>query len=201
MLRAAHRLVVAIALGAVIAPGVARADGDQDDVKVHVTGDPHLVVERQIEGTELWESLCTGACDAAVPRDGMYRVSGRAVRPSLPIALLPAGDHSLELRVSPGYRAAWVGGVLLSTLGPVVVTGGAVAVSQGTHQNEFTAPCPLDVSCTQEPQSNALVIGGVLAIAVGVVMFGAGVAALVLGDHTRVRQIVSVSPNGLRVTF
>lgn len=194
-----------LALGAAILvlPASARAgDAAQgDDVKVHVTGDTGLVLERSIEGTNLWESLCTESCDVEVPRWGMYRVNGRALRPSLPIALLPSRDHVVRLAVRPGYRAGWVGSVLLMTIGPLALVGGAVATSAGSSQNFVSTPCAFDSTCTSEPKSNALVIGGVLSLVVGALLTATGAVTMVVSDHSDVHQRVALSPTGLSVTF
>ena len=178
-------------------PAIARAD--DDSVKVHVTGDPALVVERRIEGTELWESVCTGACDAQLPRSGMYRLTGRGLRPSLPIALI-AVDDKVRLSASPGYSVAYSGGIVLTVVGPLVMLGGAVAAGVGgNQQGQFN--CDFGGSCVTAPQSHALVIGGVISVVTGGVMMAAGIVAILLADHTHVHQIAKLTGRGLTVTF
>jgi hypothetical protein len=185
---------------------VAAHAGDEpsaDEVKVHVAGDARLVLERRIGGTQLWESLCVGSCDTAVPRHGMYRIGGSEVRPSLPIALLPSHDRRVQLDVSSAYRAAWIGGVLMVSLGPLAMVGGALAVASGASQPTFTQPCPPQFTCNsnQEIHSNALVLGGVMTIILGAVLAGAGITTLAITQHSHVRQVVALSPTGVLVTF
>lgn len=181
------------------APALARGD-DSDQVKVHLTGDPGLVLERKIEGTELWESLCVGTCDMQVPLDGAYRVSGRGVRPSLPIALVPA-KKVLHLDTSPAYTAAFAGGVTLVIVGSLAMFGGVIAATVGATQQQVPTDCPPDVSCTPQQVNHASLIGGVLAVLTGALAIAGGSVALALGDHTRTRDTVALSPGGLTLKF
>jgi hypothetical protein len=193
----------AAALGAALLFTPLLAHAGDDHVKVRVTGANRgsaLVLERQIEGTDLWESVCTGACDQRLPRDGMYRVRGRGIRPSLPVALLPARDQTVRLEVTPGYSAGWVGGIVLTVLGPLVMTGGTIATGAGAGQSSV-APCPFGVTCFAEPQSRALLIGGVISLLVGGVMTAAGIVTTLVTDHSRVRQVGALSARGLTLTF
>jgi len=197
------RHLAALATGILLASAPARAqDVDEDALKVHVTGDTGLVLERRIEGTNLWESLCTESCDVLVPHGGMYRVGGHAVRPSLPIALLPSRDKRVELEVHPGYRTGWVGGVILAVVGPLVMTGGGLMALVGASQSQVAdVPCSFEGSCIAEPHFDAALIGGLLTLLVGAVVTGAGIAAMAVTDHSDVRQHVALSPRGVAVTF
>ncbi len=179
-----------------LAPALARADDDR--VKVHMTGDSGLVLERRIEDTELWESLCVGTCDAKVPLAGSYRLNGRGMRPSLPISLLPA-PNVLRLEARPAYSAAMAGGITLIIVGPLAMIGGLVAAVAG--QTQSVGPCDFGGNCVQEPASHASLIGGVLSIVTGALLTAAGGVALGFADHTSTRQQLSVSGRGLLVRF
>ncbi len=197
-------LSASLTLSALATPSVAHAA--DDDVNVKVTGDTQQVVlERAIVGTDLWESVCTGACDTNVPRDGKYRVSGHGVRESLPIALLPAVDNSVHLEVRSAYTTGWIGGLMLTIIGPIMTLSGIVAIATFTPPGNFSCP-PNACNSTDLPiQSNAPNIGGALLIGVGLVLTGMGIGALVLSEHTNVRQVgpfaFSASGRGVRVTF
>jgi hypothetical protein len=185
-------------IAAMLASSSAWAD-ESDRVKVHLTGDPGLDLERKIEGTQLWESICVGTCDMQVPLDGQYRVSGRGVRPSLPIALIPA-KNVLRLDTTPAYSAAFAGGITLVIVGSLAIFGGAIAATVGA--NPQSPPCSFDgSSCTAEPVGHGELIGGVLSVLTGALVVAVGAIVIAIGDHTRTRDAVALSGDGLTVRF
>jgi hypothetical protein len=182
--------------------GIARADLP-DEIKVHVDGDPNLVVERRIEDTDLWESVCTGTCDRKLPLGGRYRVLGRGIRESLWIALVPPEKDALKLDVKAAYSTAWAGGIALVALGATTMFAGTVGFIVGASQSHqsFDFPCSFESPCPSQ-QNNSVAIAGGMAFIVGALMVGGGIGAIILGSQTRVRQIyTSFSPRGLSVTF
>lgn len=183
------------------ASSLARADLP-DEIKVHVDGDPELVVERRIDGTELWESVCTGACDRKLPLGGRYRLLGRGIRESLWIALVPPEKDALKLDVKAAYSTAWGGGIALVALGAAVMFAGTIGFVVGASQHDPIVPCSFDSSCTDQHQNNSVAIAGGMSFIVGALMVGGGIGAIVLGSQTRVRQVTAtISPRGLSVTF
>ncbi len=211
------RFFLAATLGVVIivAPLGARADDEADAVHVEVakTADEGLtlVLERLIDGTDLWESVCVGTCDSKLSRDGEYRMNGHGLRPSLPFALAPERQSErVHLDAKVSYKAGWVGGILLTVLGPVVALGGGIAIAtsnqsqiipieQPCNQNGCPPPPP---SGTQAPTSN-VPIAAAFSIGVGVAMTIAGIIAIITTDHTTVRQrgTMTFSPRSMTVTF
>jgi hypothetical protein len=181
--------------------GVARADLP-DEIKVHVDGDPNLVVERRIEDTDLWESVCTGTCDRKLPLAGRYRLLGRGIRESLWIALVPPEKDALKLDVKAAYSTAWGGGIALVALGATAMFAGTVGFVVGASQHQFEVPCSFDVSCNQ-PENHSVAIAGGMTFLVGALMVGGGIGAIILGSQTRVRQVISTTftPRGLSITF
>jgi hypothetical protein len=187
--------IIAIAF----ATSVARADVP-DEIKVHVDGDPDLVIERRIEDTDLWESVCTGACDRKIPLGGRYRLIGHGIRESLWIALVPPAKDSLKLDVKAAYASAWGGGIALVVLGAATMFAGTIGFAVGTSQQPEIAPC--GGTCPPPPQNNSVAIAGGMSFIVGALMVAGGIGAIVLGSQTRIRQIIAtVSPRGLAVTF
>ena len=181
---------------------VARADLP-DEIKVHVEGDPNLVVERRIEDTDLWESVCTGACDRKLPLTGRYRLLGRGIRESLWIALVPPEKDALKLDVKAGYSTAWAGGIALVAIGATTMFAGTIGYVVGASQNQVV-PFPCTQSSCPEPHENhSVAIAGGMAFIVGALMAGGGIGAIILGSQTRVRQVYTAtfSPRGLTVTF
>jgi hypothetical protein len=192
-----------------MAPFGARADDDADTIHVDVSKTTDdgltLVLERLIDGTELWESVCVGTCDAKVAREGEYRVNGHGLRPSRPFALAPLhqSEH-VRLDASVAYKAGWVGGILLTVLGPIVALGGGVAIASNQSQTVET-PCqqnPCVPPMATAPTSNVQ-IAGAFAMGTGIAMTIAGIVAIVTTDHTSVRQrgAFTVSPRSLTITF
>jgi hypothetical protein len=203
-------LALAATLGVFVlmVPLGARADDDTDAVHVDVSkttdNSVTLVLERLIDGTELWESVCVGTCDSKVAREGEYRVNGHGLRPSRPFALAPAHQSDrVRLDASVAYKAGWVGGILLTVLGPVVALGGGIAIASNQSQT-----VPIEMPCSQcvpptatTPTSNAP-IAGAFAIGTGIAMTIAGIVAIVATNHTSVRQrAFMVSPRSLTLTF
>lgn len=173
-----------------------------DEVKVHLTGAADLVLERRIEGTNLWESLCVGSCDTTVPFEGAYRVTGRGIRPSLPIALVSSSSSDvLHLDASPAYNVAVSGGIVTVIVGALAMFGGVTAaIADGGAQTEV-APCSFDSNCAPEPRGHALLIGGVATVLTGAVLVAGGIVAILLSGHTRTRQLASAGARGLSIAF
>jgi hypothetical protein len=191
------------------------AHADDDDgprVPVHVTsrdGDTApLVVERRIPDVDLWESVCTGTCDRKLPADGAYRLSGRGIRPSLPISFISNGHDPVRLDVRPTYSSGWAGGVVLTIMGPLAMVIGTFVTVAGASQTSSETevpPCPNDVQCTSSSPgtNNALLIGGVGMLGVGLAVTIAGIFGLTRTDHSTVTQIgaVTLSARSLTIRF
>jgi len=202
-----HRAVAAT-IGVILslAPNSRAEDGARDDtvrVEISKTTDKGvaLVLERVIEGTSLWESVCVGTCDARVPREGQYRVNGSNIRPSRPLELSPTHD-TVHLETDVAYKTGWIGGVVLTTVGPAVAIGGALAIAFN-QPNNFTPPCNVTPCPAAPPVSNAPVVAGAVTLGVGLAMTVAGIIALVTTDHSKVRQlgIVALATRSVTVTF
>jgi hypothetical protein len=190
--------IIATAVLAFAVPSLARAS---DDVPVKIAGGHDMVLERAIEGTGLWESLCVGVCNAKVPWNGWYRVTGHGLRPSMPIGLVTARDGAVHLEPHPAYTSGFLGGIALSIVGPLVFLGGVISIA-ADNRTQF-APgfqCPGCPMTEVPPPSNAPIIGGALAMGIGGVMTLVGVLITTLSHHTSVSQI-AVSGRSVTLTF
>jgi hypothetical protein len=198
--RAAAQAALGVAIA--IAPSLAHAD---DEVKVHVDGDPDLVVERAIEGTELWESVCVGACDRKLPLGGQYRLIGHGIRQSLPVSLVPPTHDALNLEVKAAYATGWAGGIVLVSLAAATLTVGTITFVAGATEQHFTPPCASTCPPTA-PENHPATIVGATMLGVGAFMMTAGIVAIVMGSQTRVRQVdkvgvVTFTPTGVSLAF
>ncbi len=203
------RGLVLIALGAAIAvtPRTSRADENgTDDVRVHVEGDPQVILERRIPDVDLWESMCRGKCDALLPLEGSYRVSGHGIRASMPLTFTSAPDNAVKLEVGTAYSSGYYGSMMLTIFGPIVMLAGtftAIAGATASHE-DFEPPCASGQTCVASPpQSNAVTIAGVGMIGTGLVMMVAGLVGLGTTNHSTVRQLgnVTLSARSLTVRF
>ena len=194
-------------LALVASSAAARADAD-DDVKVKIEGPPDTVLERVIEGTDLWESLCVGSCATPVPRDGLYRIAGPGTRPSLPLSLAPSPDGLVHIKPTFAYTSGFVGGIIMSIVGPLAVLGGSVALATANNNNEEINPptpctgnCPPPTQTTSVP-SNSQVVGGAIVVGIGLALTIGGIVAVIMSHHTKVEQTaLTVSPRSLTFTF
>jgi hypothetical protein len=190
------RLALALAVALVSSRAAA-----EDDVKVKLGGGREVVLERHIEGTDLWESLCVGQCMTFVPREGQYRLNGPGVRPSLPIALVTSStDGAVHLDAHVGYSYAVAGGAVMVILGPLVMFGSSIALlTSNSHQD--TPFCSSGNCVSGVPQNISPDVAGAAALTAGAIVTVAGAIALALSLHTHTSQQLAVSPRGITIRF
>jgi len=195
-----------MAFGAALIASRARADEVPDEVKVHVKGDSDLVVERSIENTDLWESVCVGTCDRKLPLEGRYRLIGRGIRQSLPIALVRPKDQMLHLDVKAAYTTAWAGGITLVAIGATTLFAGVITFIAGATQN--TSPPCFEGDCfggsdPTTPQGHPATIAGAVMLGLGSLMTTAGIISIVLGSQTHIQEmsVITIRPTGVSFTF
>src|SRR6185369_1101611 len=107
--------------------------------------------------------------------DGRYRVLGRGIRQSLPLALIEPTKDTLRLDVTTAYAAGWVGGIALVALGASTLFAGTITTIVGSNQN--TSPPCFDFPCTTQnvPENHAATIAGVIMLGVGALMVTTGI--------------------------
>jgi len=196
--------LVALAVAALFVPRAALAQ--DDEVRVHVDGDPQVVLERRIPDIDLWESVCRAPCDEKLPAEGSYRVTGHGIRPSAPLPLDPVGPN-VTLAVKASYSAGYYGSLTLAIIGPIMMVAGAFTtiVGAANHSTNVEDPCAPQVPCATStpPQSNAVTITGVGLIGTGVAMMVAGIFGMTTSNRTIVRRVgaLTISPTGVAVRF
>jgi hypothetical protein len=72
--------------------------------------------------------VCGAPCDAELPVDTQYRVTGESIRPSAAFFLAPRGEGRVTLHVDASTTAAFDGGALVVTAGSIAVVGGIAAL-------------------------------------------------------------------------
>jgi hypothetical protein len=89
---------------------------------VHLDGPPNAIVQAlDPRGTMTWTDVCNGACDRALPTDGLYRVDAPGIRTSRAFKI--EGSRS-ELTVNTASSAGFVGGLTLLIVGGVALVNG-----------------------------------------------------------------------------
>ncbi len=90
---------------------------------MHVRTPEPVTLERRTEDTP-WQEVCASPCDAEVPVEGSYRITGDGVHKSRGFHLHPDGSGQVTLDVEPGSS-------LGHTAGVIMVIGGIPATAVG----------------------------------------------------------------------
>jgi hypothetical protein len=103
------------------APG-AGAPGTAPPAKTAVV---HIESERSVRlealsGEKSYSFVCTSPCDKAVDLGAQYRIAGDGVRTSRAFSIEGQQGQRIVIEVDPGSKAAFVGGIVLVSLSPVV---------------------------------------------------------------------------------
>lgn len=94
-------------------------------VTVHIEGSSEATLEQQSGAG--WLAVCSATCDRALPLDATYRMVGGGMRNSGAFRLAGAPGDRVVLVVDPASRGAFVGGIVLISVGsPVMLIGGMV---------------------------------------------------------------------------
>ncbi len=152
-----------------------------DMTTLHLDGmRPGLVVQALDQhGTEgTWQTVCEGACDRALPTNGLYRVDGPGLRTSKPFRI---SGQSAVYRVDTATGLGFAAGLSLTILGGLALVNGIALFI-------------LDAAYTAE---GFIVADGVLIA--GVALSVGGLAALIPGIYlmkTNGRTTVSAAADG-----
>lgn len=169
------------------APKAPRADAVT--AWVHVESDRPVRIEREPadgHGRE-WDAICTSPCDAEVPLGLQVRIAGDGIRNSKPFMLNARAGERVELVVNTGTRGGFVGGIVLTSVGPVVSLIGAVVLVAASQVDQLNAETSIGTVQQQSNTGGAKAVGVVLVIG-GIAMTIGGILMLTGNAHTHVQE-------------
>jgi hypothetical protein len=149
-------------------------------VRVHITSDHAVLLDRRPQGAETWVPACASPCDEDLPLGDTYRLSGASVRATNEFRLESAEGGRVDLKVDAATkRAWWVGagigglGLVVDFYGAYIGLLGALLANQRCATN--TGFNDYDQMCASQHQS------GIVMRNVGLVMLIPGTAAAIIG--------------------
>jgi hypothetical protein len=164
--------------------------GVEPTVTVHVEGDSGIVLQAVSPGSGRWAAVCAGPCDAAVPLDREYRISGEGIRPSRAFRIHAEPGQRVVLNVSTASRSAYSAGLALTSVGSATIVVGLVVLVFGA----FAGPCQATDEfgdCLQTTgDSGVETAGGVIAL-VGAGILVAGIVIWASNLRTTESQTVT----------
>ena len=167
-------------------PQPAPQGGLEETVLVHIEGDEEAVLEMQDRGDKAtFSQVCRAPCNKALPLDRMYRISGEGMRNSKTFKLAGTAGTAVTVDVNPGRSGAFVGGIVMTAVGPVALITGAFVYLAGSINYNFD----FGTSSTRSDNSGLQVTGGVLMLA-GAALTAVGIPLLVSNARTKVTQEV-----------
>lgn len=160
-------------------------------VNVHIDADGDVILEQQVTGGRWaggeWRDVCQAPCDMSLPTNTMYRVGGPGVRSSRPFSI-EGRDGKAVLEVHAASSGAFVGGIVLVSLGPLAIIVGSLVALVGAAENS-TCSITLGGSGTCGSSSgDGLVAGGLVTMGVGVAATIVGGVLIGTNSKTKVQQ-------------
>ena len=158
--------------------------------RVHIESETAVTLESSDGDRRApWTVDCTSPCDADLPLDKRYRLSGPEMRESRPFMLNGRPGEVIILHPHAASRAGFAGGIVLLSLGGLVTLVSLLAIAvadieadpcQGIDpdpncRNDYSRPAPRPVNYAPEG----------VGIGVGLVMVVAGIAMLVANHDTK----------------
>jgi hypothetical protein len=152
-------------------------------VRVHISTDQNVLLDRRPEGSETWVPACAAPCDEELPLNDTYRLSGSAMRSSTEFRLHGSPGGRVDLAVDPSTkRAWWVGagiggmGLVIDGYGLYIALLGALMSNSSCYPSDYsTRSCDSSRSAGQTMRNVGLVMlipGTAAAIVGGAMMVG-----------------------------
>ncbi len=142
---------------------------------VHIETDKEVVLEGkpQMGG---WTVICQAPCDTQVPLDYEYRISGSSIRRSKPFSIQANPGQRVTLVVNPASKGAFIGGLVLTGVGPVVIIVGLFtalvgALEQTTTYDSFGNPSTVNNGQSTETTGWIISLVGVGMLVTGIILF------------------------------
>jgi hypothetical protein len=167
---------------------------------VHLGGAPDAVLEKKGAGRE-WAPACASPCDKWLPADGTYRVGGPDIRSSTIFALAGPPGGRVDIDVDPASKAAFVGGIVATSVGYGVVPVGLLIMLFGAIANS-TCDFSSESNCSSSSSGDGLVAAGAITAVAGALVGTIGVVEIVSNAHSAAPQSVhggdQAAPTALR---
>lgn len=122
-----------------------------------------------------WTRMCDAPCDARVPLAWEYRIVGDGLRASQAFLLDGRAGDRIVLTLDPSTNAGYVGGILVTVAGGIVIFVGAIILVTG-----------LLVALLAVDNAGEFVAGGALVVGVGITISYFGSKLTTSNGHTGV---------------
>ncbi len=177
--------------GAAAAPRVAAPEGAPvarraaPSARVHIESDRPATLERH-EGAKAWVAACSAPCDADLPLDAEYRIVGDGIRKSSPFRLAANDGGRVTLDVNAATKGGFAGGIVLTSLGPIVMLVGAVVVAIGEADKSLQTD--FNGSGSTSSSGSSTITTGWVTVAVGAVATVGGILMIAGNSRSSVAQ-------------
>jgi hypothetical protein len=161
---------------------------------VHVEADRAVALEG-LSPQGNWSVACMAPCDAELPLANDYRITGEGIRSSRVFRITAMAGQHVVINVNPASKGGFTGGVVLTSIGPVVFFIGAIVWLVGEAEASLYSTDSSDngLSSGQSNGKGAETTGGVMML-VGLGALVGGVVLIVGNSHTKQSQEVVQPP-------
>lgn len=126
---------------------------------VHIESERPVRLEAQT-GPKAFNFVCASPCDKELDLDALYRITGDGVRTSRPFSIEAQAGQRIVIEVDPGSKGAFVGGIILVSVSPVVSLIGLVVWAVNA----------VDGSDGGRTAGVGIAIGGLVGLTAGIIM-------------------------------
>lgn len=152
-----------------------------ETVVVHIDT-PKPVQLEMLVGRD-WQVVCESPCDSALPLSGAYRISG--VRTSGKFVLTARPGDRVVLSVNPASSGAFVGGIVLLSVGGLSLITGLFTYAIGAAETSISYDAS-GYSTTKTGDSTKTV--GAAMMLIGVAGIAVGIPLMAINKSTKVEQ-------------
>ncbi len=163
--------------------------GTDGQVLVHVEGDEAAVLEMRGPKGGAFVPMCHAPCDRVLPLDATYRIAGAGLRTSANFQLMGSEGKPIIIDVNPGHKGAFVGGIVMTAIGPVVALAGLMV---------YGVAAALQSTKLSSDSSGGKTVGGVMMLS-GLALAAVGIPLLITNSSTKVTQQLGVPAKDGRI--
>ncbi len=141
---------------------------------VHIDAEIPVILEQSTYGGDDWHPVCQAPCDASLPLQASYRISGDGTRRSKPFVISPTPDGKATLDVARGTTTGFALGITFVATGPIVFLIGLAVTVLGAAASSAN-------DCTNATGSRCTASDAGAVITTGIVLMGVGIGGTVIG--------------------